>query len=370
MTTPNPETYNTSSTLPENQGSIMGIKYNSDGSTTIVHNYRTASGRATHKQITIGTQNQKAVLKAKRDLIEKCERCSLKDATVTWEELVEAVLKVNAGAGMPWVYSQVKAGLKGPMNQSFARRYHQYISRLEADGKSVNTVSNHKSAIRRTLNYGVETGLIDRNPIGKFYIKQKFRERVWNSTDERLRLFNTMTELKSHLYWAVTLLERRPIRAVSDLFRLTDENLIRVNGRPVLRFLQKKVGGRVQKETYIPLYDKQGNVFEDLMDYFNHGRPKGCRLLFPGRNGRPMGNPKRHWNYLCKKAEITDLHIHDLKHIATTAMIEEGWTIEQMLAMGCQFSDKMIRKVYWKANAEKALAPTLPKILTEQNQAV
>lgn len=56
--------------------------------------------------------------------------------------------------------------------------------------------------------------------------------------------------------------------------------------------------------------------------------------------------------------------------IATTAMIEEGWTIEQMLAMGCQFSDKMIRKVYWKANAEKALAPTPPKILTEQNQAV
>lgn len=341
----------------------MGIKLLDDGRTEIKHYYRLPDGTATHVKKTINTQLQKEIFKAKAELIERVERCSLKDACCKWEELVDAVVRKNDGAGMPWVYNQVKEGLKGYVDDSFVKRYNRYLDKLEIDGKSTNTISNHKSAIRRTLNYAYETGRIDQIPIRKFDIEQKFRDRVWNTTEERLRFFNTLQKEESHLLHAVTLLELRPIRAASDLFRLTDENLVYINGLPVLRYYAKKTERSTKSEgklTHIPLYTKSGEVFSEIVDYIHHGRPKDCHLLYPritGNTWEQMGDPKKHWKTMCRKADIKDFHIHDLKHIATTNMIEEGWSIEQLLGMGCQFSEKMIKKVYWKQNAEKALAP-------------
>jgi integrase len=350
-------------TLPNNGEAFMGIKFLPNGTTEVRHYYRTPQGVSTHKARTVPGHSKTAAIKVKAALIEEVEKelRSLKDPQKKepdWGDLCDVAFKIKNGSGMPWVYNLVKKGLAGKVDEKFPARYERYIMRMELEEKSVNTISNHKSVIRRILNVAYQSGRIDVIPIRKFNIEQKFRQRVWQSEEERLRLFNTMIKERSHLYWAVVLLERRPIRAVSDLFRLTDGNLVRINGLPVLSFLAKKTG-KNEKNTFIPLYDKQGNVFDDVMNYLHRIRPRDCPLLFPRifDDGRwePMGNPKKHWNTMVRKAKITDLHIHDLKHVATTNMIEEGWSIEALMAMGCQFSEKMIRKVYWQQKAEKFL---------------
>lgn len=367
------------SALPGNRREdFMGIKLLDDGRTEIIHYYRRPDGTATHRKKTIASQKQSDVIKAKMELIEECERCSLKNQEALFEELVDAVLRINDGAGMPWIYSQVRAALKGSVDDKFPKRYMRYVERLESEGKSLNTVSNHKAVIRRVLRHGYNSGVLKEMPIRKFDVEHSFRKRIWNTDEERLRLFNTLEKEKSHIYWACILLERRPIRAVSDLFRLTDDHFVRNNGLPYLRFLAKKTSKKTKenKETHIPLYTLKGEVFEDLVEYFDHGRPQGCRYLFPRLEGEysgvydfeamrkcnwyPMGNPKKHWNTMCKKAEIVNLHIHDLKHIATSNMIEkEGWSIERLLGMGCQFSREMVEEVYWKKNAQSAMQPEL-----------
>jgi hypothetical protein len=69
-----------------------------------------------------------------------------------------------------------------------------------------------------------------------------------------------------------------------------------------------------------------------------------------------MGKPKRHFMTICRTAEIENLHIHDFKHMAMSNMIEnDGYSIEQIVQLGIQFDEKLIKKVYWHKNAEKVL---------------
>ncbi|HUI93185.1 MAG TPA: hypothetical protein VLX68_13135 [Chitinivibrionales bacterium] len=134
---------------------------------------------------------------------------------------------------------------------------------------------------------------------------------------------------------------------------------------------QKKTERRTkEKETFIPL-----KGLDDILQYLTFGRPKDCPLLFPRLEGEiehvndfegmrnaawyPMGKPRRHFLTMCREAEITNLHIHDFNHIAMTTMIEiEGFTAERILALGIQFTEKMIKEVYWKKNALRALTDT------------
>jgi hypothetical protein len=356
-------------TLPENGRLLLPIEQIGPRKFLIDYPYRKPDGTPTHAKRTVhGTKIDAAA--ALVDLSKEVEESSLTSCGPLFSELVNLVLKKNNGGGTPHVYEAIKKRFDGiKVNDSFADEYDDFVEELEDSDKALNTIANYKSAIQTTLRYAEKKRKIPSVPIKDFDIRRTNRDRIWHDEAERERFFNTLITYKSHLYWSMRLLERRPMRSRSDLWRLTDKNLVLVGeGAPYIVYLQKKTGSRTEKETYIPL-----RGLDDIVQYLTHGRPKGCDLLFPRLEGEikavtdyaglkkcawyPMGKPRRHYLTMCKEAKISDLHIHDFKHIAMTHMIEtEGFSIERIMALGIQFTDKMIKKVYWKKNAIKALS--------------
>lgn len=356
------------------EGRFMRTIKRPDGGITYQYSYRDSDGKARNLQTTVYSKLQSEHTEAQHELVQKAKNNTKNTAGPLFADLVDCVVRKNNGGSTPWVYNAVKKALgKYPVNKEFVQRYNDYIDDMDENEYSHNTIQHHKSAIRRTLNYAYERGTLDSIPIRKWDISFEFRSRIWADEQERLKFFNKLIEKRSHLYWSMILLEKRPIRARSDLWRLTNDNLVLFGeGAPYLRYLAKKTDNeknKEKKETFIPL-----RGLDDVLDYLKHGRPAGCDLLFPNvylppkhdihdfefmrtAKWRPMGKPKRHFNYICSECGIHDLHIHDFKHMAIKHMLEdENYTIEQLTAFGIQFDDKLIKQVYWQKNAIKMMS--------------
>jgi integrase len=52
--------------------------------------------------------------------------------------------------------------------------------------------------------------------------------------------------------------------------------------------------------------------------------PKHSEWLFPGHRGQPRINLEYSWRRICKAAEITNLHIHDLRHSFDSELASAG----------------------------------------------
>lgn len=343
-----------------------------DGRIRLVYDYRGPTGTR-HIKATLPAGSRIAeIIKAKAELVLKAERRSLKTQGALFEAVVDLVVRKNNGAGMSWVYDRVKEELAGPMDDTFCDRYNRYIDKLMDEKKSVNTISNHKSVVRRVLNCAWKRKMIDNMPVRDFEIELKFRKRVL-TLDERNRLERVMrnpvpkdspeTKPPSYLYWSIRLAEQRPIRGLSDLWNLTRENLVLFGeGAPYIRFTAQKTG----LETTVPLSD-----LPDVVEYLQHGIPLDCPYLFPRLEGgidsvenlnamsrahwSKIGDPKNHFHELLVLAEIDDFHFHDFKRMATTDMLDGGYTAEELIDLGMYSSRKMIDLCYKKRDAMRVL---------------
>lgn len=347
---------------PSETGVDMGIKRLPDGRYKIVYDYRKPDGTATHAQKTLPADSRKSdLVKAQAELVEQAEKRSLKSTSVLFEDIVDAAFRKNKGGGQPWIYKEIRKQFEGiPVGKSFVIEYEDYLEDLEDDDYAENSINHRKSAIRFCLNHAYETGKIDNVPIRKWNISYKFRDRIWIA-DEKQRIYNMMEQIGSHLYWAVWFSERRPIRK-GDLIKLTDDNLVLFGeNAPYLRFR----AGKTKSDTYLPLAE-----LPEIVEYFKHGRLPGCKWLFPGREGENLGNFKRHWNYILTGygtkqkdfhgANVEDFKWHDLRHIAFTFMLDNGYTIQHLLNLGIGLTEDVIKKVYYNYSADK--------VLSEKNQ--
>jgi hypothetical protein len=52
--------------------------------------------------------------------------------------------------------------------------------------------------------------------------------------------------------------------------------------------------------------------------------------FFQKINGKPYGTIKTTWKTCCRKAEVIDAHVHDIRHKAITDMGKRGYTIQQI----------------------------------------
>lgn len=78
-------------------------------------------------------------------------------------------------------------------------------------------------------------------------------------------------------------------------------------------------------------------------------RPKGCDLVFfgePGRNGakRSPYSFEKVWNELKKRLGIADLHFHDLRHEATSRLVEGGLSDQEVSAITGHKSMQMLKR--------------------------
>lgn len=316
------------------------------------------NGKATHiKRTALGSNDLQKKIAELQELADS----SLTDTRFpTLGECIDTVILENGGAGMLCTYNKINRDIgEKIINKQFIADYYAYMQKLKAEGKSTNTISNYKGCIRRSLNFALERGKIDSVPIKSWDIEHEYRDKVW-TPDERKKIFDKMVELNSHLFWPVYFAERNPIRK-ADLFNLKEENLVLVGrGAPYIRYRPSKTKKKKQRDAYLVEID------EKLLNYFMSIRPKGTPYLFPYTDRftgevKKMGNPKRHWNTICREAGVEDMHIHDLKHCAVTYMLnirlESGinkFTKQDLKDLGIQYSDKAI-EVYYNSSSEAVL---------------
>lgn len=211
------------------------------------------------------------------------------------------------------------------IDHNFPARYYDYIFQI-AQGRAVNTVNNYRICIRSVLNFCAGK-IISNNPIKDFRIERRVeRDRVW-SDSERTRIFNTMATLKSHLYLPLLLAEKNPIRKM-DLVNLRVSDLVLFGeGAPYIRFFPSKTRSRQNRPTLLI------ELSDELLDALKAqiiAHPD-CPWLFPRLRTNAgdktawqyIGNPKTAWRHICELANVHDFHFHDLRHVATTYMMDK-----------------------------------------------
>lgn len=336
--------------FPVEKGKTVPIKYNPDGTTTLLHFYRKPGQKGgTTKKKTIKTQDAREVSKAWAELVESCDGGSL---TVKFKACVELAVKYNGGGGMPSVYAILKEKLgRYYVDKKFPHYYTGLISELKAMNRSANTVSNYISCVRRSLNLAYEQGLIETIPIRKYEITREYRDRIW-TTEEKLKIYNGFEDPDNDLYWKIYYAERNPIRMM-DLSNLKRTDLKRKtpwnpNGPYVVHY-PRKTKKSAHKPCILPEIDQA------LLDRFDdlERRFPDCPYLFPRIVKTKKGEEAWAYagnfdtafvNHLSKEnVNVVDFHFHDLKHVAISGMLGSGrYSRDDLKKLGIQMSDESI----------------------------
>ena len=223
-------------------------------------------------------------------------------------------------------------------------------------------------------NFCYKARFLKEQPIRDFGLQpMEERDRIWDA-DERTRIYNAMAEVESHLFWSVRLAEKNPIRGLSDLWNLKREDLILFGEMaPCIRFYPCKTKKRQNKPTYLIELDNE--LVQQLK--WQAVNLQDCPYLFPRLwkcegvwKWAKMGNPKRHWRYICDKAGVQDFHYHDLRHVATTYMLEkrgdDGQRVydeDDLKSLGLFYSQRAI-EIYRNRKAERVIARVKGKCST------
>lgn len=107
--------------------------------------------------------------------------------------------------------------------------------------------------------------------------------------------------------------------------------------------LQKTKNGTART---VPLSKRAAKVFHDALA--NPVRPIDCTLIFFGEPGK---DDHRHgyrinkvWSAALQRAEIHDLHFHDLRHEATSRLVEKGFSDQEVAAITGHKDMQMLRR--------------------------
>ena len=96
----------------------------------------------------------------------------------------------------------------------------------------------------------------------------------------------------------------------------------------------------------VPLSDKALSVFKAALE--NPIRPINTNLLFfgePGKDGKRRSYTlNRVWSTALKRAEISDLRFHDLRHEATSRFVEAGLSDQEVASITGHKSMQMLRR--------------------------
>jgi len=251
------------------------------------------------------------------------------------------------------------------IDNSFPSRYYDFIKKMSADRK-VNTVNNYRICIRSALNFCVGK-IIERNPIVDFGMEPiESRDRIW-SEDEKNRIYNVMAQSDSHLYWSVFFAERNPIRGESDLWNLRTTDLDLFSDlAPCIRYFPRKTRKKKSDPTFLV---ELPNELIEQFKWQKNALPD-CPYLFPRFwkplksetwKWEPMGSPIKHWRSICEKAQVRDFHFHDLRHVATTYMMEKRdetgrriYDEDDLKSLGIFYSTRVV-EIYRSRKAEKVV---------------
>lgn len=188
------------------------------------------------------------------------------------------------------------------------------LKKVVVRDRSVANVNRELSLLRAIFNFAKRSGWIVRSPfeMGESLISvadENKRERIL-SRDEEERLLAACKDQRAHLRPLLICALDTGMRR-GEMFKLKwsdvdlDQGLIRVRKTTTKTWESRTIGMTVRLR----------NELERL-----HGvAPPGDGLVFGIQD-----NVKRSFASACRVAEIEELHLHDLRHSATTRMVEAG----------------------------------------------
>jgi integrase len=193
------------------------------------------------------------------------------------------------------------------------------------------TVANTLTILARAVfNHLLELEIIDRNPIRKARfptVKVKARNRHL-TPEERARLLDTIEKVRPELMPLICYMLVVPSR-VSELTTARREQYSDIN-----------------KTIFIPISKAGISIYKpvplDMVEYFRT-IPADCPYLFYWKdwrhNYRPWVSLSGVWDTILREAGIADFHIHDLRHMAATAMLNTGIPKQAVMLIGGWKSD-------------------------------
>ena len=212
-----------------------------------------------------------------------------------------------------------------------------------ADGKSNNTVRLELALISHLYSTAImEWGLgLTINPVNN--VKKpspgKGRNRRLEDDEERRLILACEEHSNPLLAWIVELALYTAMRK-SEIINLTCKNL-NMKKRTVTLFDTKNDYMRT-----VPMTNKAHRTFKKVLDY--PFRPKDTELLFfgePGRDGtrRPYTISKM-WLKALNNANIEGFKFHDLRHEATSRLVEAGLSDQEVSTITGHKSMQMLRR--------------------------
>ncbi len=281
------------------------------------------------------------------ELREKAGECSLKVAT-TLKDLIDyylARVKIDPDSRTYFTRMTEEIGAVQihelrPKFDQFLLILRQSVSAVTGRPYSNQTINHYLKWANAAVNFGVENGLMDRNPLeGIRRLKTVPRDRYLDQ-GERLRLLNAVQSECPHLYPIVNFASQVPCRS-GELLLLQ---------RDCLDLFNNAI--RVKHETAKGDYGSWKPIPEDMAEYFR-SIPKECPYLFyryvkENDEYVPLGDFRKSWKKALKKAKISDFRFHDLRHITATDLLNAGMPEQAVCQVAGWKSGNMIRKYYHK----------------------
>lgn len=304
----------------------------------------------------------KAELKAEVEAREAKENPGSLTSYKTLADVAHERVKLYGYGGMECYYETIIRDCGASTVDLWREMYVLYIRKLETVPTEVrgvkkvrapSTINHYKQVFRTLFKFAKDEGLIDRLPVKVELESDYGRDRVW-SMAERNAVFKEMEDSNSYLWAAVYFSERNPIRA-GDLFGLTRDNWN--PEKNWVEFFASKTMERKNRKTYLKQIDYV------LRDHFD-SLPPDCPYLFPRflKSGQWVcAHANRNFNYskewkrvlVDADPKVEDFHFHDLKHIALTYLLDNGYSERDLKNCGIQYTKTMIDR-YYHHDAEKA----------------
>lgn len=218
-----------------------------------------------------------------------------------------------------------------------------YRDQRLAEGKANNTVRLELALLSHMYTIAIKEwglGLIA-NPILNIRKPSpgQGRNRRLNNDEEQRLLDACDSHSNPYLGWIVRLALYTAMRK-SEITSLT-RNQINLDKKTILLPDTKNNSVRT-----VPLTNK---AYQTIKTALAHPiRPIDTDLIFPGEPGRDgKRNPyviNRVWTQVLKRAEISDLRFHDLRHEATSRFVEAGLSDQEVASITGHKSMQMLKR--------------------------
>lgn len=183
--------------------------------------------------------------------------------------------------------------------------------------------------LSRLMSFAVAEGLISANPVtGIPHIYRVDRSELIWTDDDLARVFK---KASPELVWAGKLAAYTGLR-LGDLLKLSWSHV-----QPLaIEMRTSKSGGR--RTALIPLYGDLAALLKEI--------PKRATTVLTNTRGQPWRSGfSDSWRDACGRAEIGDLHFHDLRGTAATRMFVAGLTVREIAEILAWSEDRVERLI-------------------------